>query len=98
MTNIIDQDNGNFYSFATARISGLASTLCEAARPASVILMIDKWLKRGTVVKLGNLDDRQLRDIGLDRSDIYWALKLPISEDAEALLMSRIRCPDRKPW
>jgi len=98
MTNIITQDDGNLHAMAAGRMAGLASATAAFARPARLVRLVDNWLKRGAVVRLGQLDDRLLRDIGMDRSDILWAMNLPIAEDAETQLMIRARGPGRQLW
>ena len=98
MTNIINRDNGNLYPITTGRFAGLASAIRESSWPAHLLRLLDNWLKRGAIVRLGQLDDRLLRDVGMDRSDLFWAMRLPIGEDAETKLMIRMRRPDRKLW
>ncbi|MFO1089119.1 MAG: DUF1127 domain-containing protein [Hyphomicrobiales bacterium] len=49
------------------------------------------FANRRTVRALGNLDDRQLADIGLSRLDVEWASLLPVASDAAAELDSLVR-------
>jgi len=43
--------------------------------------MFVRWNNRRAIYKLSLLDNRQLRDIGVTRADVIWALSLPRSVD-----------------
>jgi uncharacterized protein YjiS (DUF1127 family) len=98
MANIINQDNANFHPTPAGRTVGLANALPEITWPTRLLSLFDNWLKRGMIVGLGQLDDRLLRDIGMDRGDLLWAMNLPITVDAETQLMIRVRSPGRSLW
>lgn len=54
--------------------------------------LVSLWtavLHRREVVRLLDLDDRQLRDIGLIRNDVLGALAEPITRDLSHLLLDR---------
>ena len=54
------------------------------------------WLKRRRLSRLDELDDRTLRDIGIERGDIATALLLPLSLDpVHALTQGSRRCSVR---
>ena len=57
-----------------ARVPGLVS-----AALAQVLRFVAAWRRRRNFVCLDDLDDRLLDDIGLERSDIRWALDQPLS-------------------
>lgn len=46
--------------------------------------------RRDAFERLSEMDDRQLRDIGLSRSDLDWAGKLPVGFDATEALQRRV--------
>lgn len=48
------------------------------------------WQARRAVLRLARLDDHLLSDIGIERSDIDWALGLPFWEDCQAALYRRV--------
>lgn len=51
---------------------------------------IELWSNRRTVHRLAALDDRYLRDIGVSRSDIHWALSHPLNIDPSVMLATRV--------
>lgn len=50
---------------------------------------LHNWRIRRKVHSLAEMDDRILQDIGITREDIYWASRLPLTENA-AFEMDRI--------
>lgn len=46
--------------------------------------------RRDAFERLSQMDDRQLRDIGLSRSDLDWAGNLPVRFDATEALHRRV--------
>ena len=46
---------------------------------------------RQALAHMAMLDDRLLRDVGLERSDVYDAMALPFGKDAAAFLQDRRR-------
>lgn len=49
------------------------------------------WRDHGAVDQLWRLDDRLLRDSGLDRSDVEWAMHLPLTINPKEALRTRVR-------
>jgi uncharacterized protein YjiS (DUF1127 family) len=49
------------------------------------------WQARRSVKHLASLDDYLLRDIGLKRSDVEWAERVPITRNAVLALEERVR-------
>lgn len=52
--------------------------------------VIELWANRRAIHRLAALDDRYLRDIGVSRSDIHWALSHPWHVDPSAMLATRV--------
>ncbi len=46
---------------------------------------------RWRIARLRRLDDRMLKDIGVERADLDWALMLPASRDPVAALIERVK-------
>lgn len=44
--------------------------------------LFEAWQRRRRFATLRDLDDRQLRDIGLTHDDVAWGMRLPITENA----------------
>lgn len=49
------------------------------------------WRARREMARLARLDDRMLRDIGVERADVDWALLQPWSVDPTLVLAERVR-------
>jgi uncharacterized protein YjiS (DUF1127 family) len=49
------------------------------------------WQAHRSVKHLASLDDHMLRDIGLKRSDVEWAERVPLSQNAILALEERVR-------
>lgn len=49
------------------------------------------WKARRALVRLENLDDRLLRDIGVTRGEVQWAKHLPLTVNAALALEERGR-------
>jgi len=49
------------------------------------------WKARRAVVRLENLDDHLLRDIGVTSGEVHWASRLPLSVNAALALEERGR-------
>ena len=56
---------------------GLVSSLRRLAR---------NWRARRRIVNLGSFDDHMLKDIGVSRSEIEWAVGLPLTVNAALAL------------
>lgn len=48
------------------------------------------WMNRRAVYRLATLDDHYLRDIGLSRGDVDWALSQPWQTDPSLALAERV--------
>ncbi len=72
---------------ASQKASDPAGLLAAATRMAETALR--SWAKRRNLVKLSDLDDHQLADIGITREDLRWALNLPFSHDPGLALQDR---------
>lgn len=51
---------------------------------------IELWANRRAIHRLAALDDRYLKDIGVSRADVHWALSHPWRVDPSAALASRV--------
>ena len=64
----------------------------EAAGPSSVVArLLRNWRARRAVARLDHLDDHMLRDIGVTRGDVHWAVGLPLTVNAALALEERGR-------
>lgn len=54
------------------------------------------YLRRREVARLADLDDHLLADLGLERSDVRWALEMPFAENAALELQQRARQRQRR--
>ena len=84
MTITIGEDHRKFHGFSFT-----------AVWPHVLHRLFRNWLARGVVARLGRLDDEVLYDFGVKRSDIRWALDLPLTADAQAALLDRVRTRGR---
>ncbi|MCA0433356.1 MAG: DUF1127 domain-containing protein [Proteobacteria bacterium] len=56
-----------------------------------LVRWVRNWRAHRAVVRLGDMDDRMLRDIGVSRDDLQWARALPLSVNAVLALEERGR-------
>lgn len=62
----------------------------EATGVASAVSRrLINWIARRSVAKLDQLDDDQLKDIGITRDHVNWAASRPLSENAAMALHGR---------
>ena len=54
------------------------------------------YVQRRDVARLADLDDHLLADLGLERSDVRWALEMPFAENATLELQQRARQRQRR--
>ncbi len=81
-------------SASITRLHAAPTSSATASRGLREILgrVVSLWtavLHRRDVVRLLDLDDRQLRDIGLIRNDVLGALAEPITHDPSHVLLDR---------
>lgn len=78
-------------TFATKFLSSLSGGTTRVAirTAAGVKNLVRAWLHRREVLRLSELDDRGLKDIGLVRSDIDGALATSWLRDPSAVLSAR---------
>jgi uncharacterized protein YjiS (DUF1127 family) len=67
-----------------------AASLGEFKAASFIRHIARNWRARGAVAKLEFLNDGLLSDIGLDRSDVRWAMQLPLTVNAEMALKGRV--------
>ena len=58
---------------------------------ASISRLLHNWAAQRKIAELDGLDDALLQDIGLNRSDLHWASRLPLSINAMVALEQRAR-------
>ena len=51
--------------------------------------LAENWQSRAVLARFERLDERLLRDVCLDRSDIEWAKQLPLTVHCERALFAR---------
>ena len=64
--------------------SGILLAAAKAVRSA-----FHAWQSRRKLVRLLDLDDHMLADVGVTREDVRWALDLPFSHDPSLELQRR---------
>lgn len=67
----------------------LPSFIRAATAPAARLM--HKLRNRRAVTRLGALDERALKDIGLTRSDVLGALAAPLTQDPSLILAEHAR-------
>ena len=67
--------------------SGQAGLLSAAA--AAVFGYVRAWRNRRSLLRVSELDEHLLSDIGISREDVRWALDLPLGYDPAAALQER---------
>ena len=67
----------------------LPSFIRAAAAPAARLMHALR--NRRAVARLGALDDRALKDIGLTRSDVLGALAAPLTQDPSLILAEHVK-------
>ncbi len=74
-------------TFATKPAAALARAAVRTGRGATYLVRI--WRHRRDVLRLSELDERGLKDIGLVRSDIEGALAISWLRDPSSVLQAR---------
>jgi uncharacterized protein YjiS (DUF1127 family) len=82
-------------AFPTARSTASAGTRSSVF--ANLERYFRTWRTRRKLVKMTDLDDHMLDDIGVSRSDIHAVLELPFSH-SPALELQRIAQRNRANW
>lgn len=80
---------------AAAGRGDLLSNLGLPALLRSMASLFRAWRGRRRVMDMRDFDDAQLADIGLRRSDVHAALRLPLSSDPSHFLVRRRQDPLR---
>ena len=52
------------------------------------------WRARKAVAKLDHYEDYLLRDIGVERADVRWAMQLPLTVNPAMALKDRVILPE----
>lgn len=83
------------YAPTESRIAGRPRNSSRVSTTVSSVMRsigraITLWANRRAVYRLATLEDRFLRDIGVTRSDIDWALSQPWRVDPSAALAVRV--------
>ena len=55
----------------------------------SIISLFRNWRARSEMAKLANCDDQILKDLGIRRDDVRWALRLPLTQNPRLALEER---------
>jgi uncharacterized protein YjiS (DUF1127 family) len=56
---------------------------------ASIMTLFRNWRARSEMAKLANCDDQILKDLGIRRDEVRWALRLPLSQNPRLALEER---------
>ena len=74
-----------------------ASGFGEAGHGSFLARIIRNWQARRAIGRLDTYDDYMLRDIGITRGDLRWAVGLPLTVNAALALEERSLQRRRKP-
>jgi uncharacterized protein YjiS (DUF1127 family) len=66
--------------------AGIAAEMARAGVVSALIGRLSNLRRRNKLVKLDQLEDRMLDDIGLTRLDLAWARRLPLGRNPLAAL------------
>ena len=72
-------------------IEARAGALGEITTFVNLGALFRHWQARRSVRHLASLDDYVLEDIGLKRSDVEWAERVPLTRNAVLALEERVR-------
>ena len=72
-------------------IEARAGALGEITTFLNLGALFRHWQARRSVRHLASLDDYVLEDIGLKRSDVEWAERVPLTRNAVLALEERVR-------
>ena len=72
-------------------IEARAGALGEITTFFNLGALLRHWQARRSVKHLASLDDYVLEDIGLKRSDVEWAERVPLTRNAVLALEERVR-------
>jgi uncharacterized protein YjiS (DUF1127 family) len=84
-------------AFADGRHQNGATTGSLSSLPGQIAQRYRAWKARRRIVKMTDLDDRILDDIGVSRDDLYAVLTLPLSQNP-AFELQRISRRNRSRW
>jgi len=72
-----------------AQIAAGTTLRCRAI----VLRYLRNWDEQAAVNQLRRLDDRLLRDVGINRGDLEWVAQLPLSISPKDALRTRVHRP-----